>query len=200
MLLSTRGGVLSTEAVRLVRPVRSGGPGFVPLLFPRRRSPPSPRRWLTRATRNGEQHHHGLAWRASSCGYRDRGRSTRYDRTCLMSGCVLPAQSDAPGRAPPRVQKGGCSRWGHGLCKNAQHVRGRRGSVRLVLCAGHRPYQLQEVEGSRSSNQWHLLGLSPSRYASPGASAAPELPQHRDRGPPTHHVRLPGQFAQGSLR
>jgi Fe-S oxidoreductase len=35
VLLSTRGGVLSTIAVRLVRPVRSGGPGFVPFLFPR---------------------------------------------------------------------------------------------------------------------------------------------------------------------
>jgi hypothetical protein len=34
VLLSTRGGVLSTTAVRLVRPVRSGGPGFVPFLFP----------------------------------------------------------------------------------------------------------------------------------------------------------------------
>ena len=34
MLLNTLGGVLSTEAVRLVRPVRSGGPGFVPFLFP----------------------------------------------------------------------------------------------------------------------------------------------------------------------
>ena len=34
MLLSTGGGVLSTIAVRLVRLVRSGGPGFVPFLFP----------------------------------------------------------------------------------------------------------------------------------------------------------------------
>ena len=34
MLLNTRGGVLSTEAVRMVRLVRSGGPGFVPFLFP----------------------------------------------------------------------------------------------------------------------------------------------------------------------
>ena len=34
MLLSTCGGVLSTVAVRLVRLVRSGGPGFVPFLFP----------------------------------------------------------------------------------------------------------------------------------------------------------------------
>src|ERR1035437_4233442 len=34
VLLSTRGGVLSTIAMRLVRPVRSGGPGFVPFLFP----------------------------------------------------------------------------------------------------------------------------------------------------------------------
>jgi len=40
----TEAGVLSTIAVRLVRPVRSGGPGFVPFLFPRRRSPPSPGR------------------------------------------------------------------------------------------------------------------------------------------------------------
>ena len=32
--LSTGGGVLSTKAVRLVDPVRSGGPGFVPFLFP----------------------------------------------------------------------------------------------------------------------------------------------------------------------
>jgi hypothetical protein len=42
--------------VRLVRLVRSGGPGFVPFLFPRRRFPPSPGRWLTKATRNGEQY------------------------------------------------------------------------------------------------------------------------------------------------
>ena len=34
MLLSKGGGVLSTIAVRLVRLVRSGGPGFVPFLFP----------------------------------------------------------------------------------------------------------------------------------------------------------------------
>jgi hypothetical protein len=34
VLLSRGGGVLSTIAVRLVRPVRSGGPGFVPFLFP----------------------------------------------------------------------------------------------------------------------------------------------------------------------
>jgi len=34
VLLSTRGGVLSAIAVRLVRLVRSGGPGFVPFLFP----------------------------------------------------------------------------------------------------------------------------------------------------------------------
>jgi menaquinone-dependent protoporphyrinogen oxidase len=34
VLLSTCGGVLSTKAVRFVRPVRSGGPGFVPFLFP----------------------------------------------------------------------------------------------------------------------------------------------------------------------
>jgi len=34
VLLSTHGGVLSTIAVRLVRLVRSGGPGFVPFLFP----------------------------------------------------------------------------------------------------------------------------------------------------------------------
>jgi hypothetical protein len=32
--LSTGGGILSTKAVRLVRLVRSGGPGFVPFLFP----------------------------------------------------------------------------------------------------------------------------------------------------------------------
>jgi hypothetical protein len=32
--LGTGGGVLSTIAVRLVRLVRSGGPGFVPFLFP----------------------------------------------------------------------------------------------------------------------------------------------------------------------
>jgi hypothetical protein len=32
--LSTGGGVLSTIAVRLVRLVRSGAPGFVPFLFP----------------------------------------------------------------------------------------------------------------------------------------------------------------------
>jgi len=88
VLLSTGGGILSTIAVRLVRLVRSGGAGFVPFLFPRRRSPPSPGRWLTRATRNCEQHPHGLAWRASSCGYRDGGRSTKYDRTCLRSGRV----------------------------------------------------------------------------------------------------------------
>ena len=34
MPLSTGGGILSTKAVRLVRLVRSGGPGFVPFLFP----------------------------------------------------------------------------------------------------------------------------------------------------------------------
>src|SRR5665647_3112097 len=34
VLLSTRGGVLSTIAVRLVRPVRSGGPRFVPFCSP----------------------------------------------------------------------------------------------------------------------------------------------------------------------
>ena len=34
MLFSTGGGVLSTIAVRLVRPVRSGGPGFVPFFVP----------------------------------------------------------------------------------------------------------------------------------------------------------------------
>jgi hypothetical protein len=34
VLLSTGGGVLSTIAVRLIRLVRSGGPGFVPFLFP----------------------------------------------------------------------------------------------------------------------------------------------------------------------
>ena len=34
VLLSTRGGVLSTIAVRLVRPVRFSGPGFVPFQFP----------------------------------------------------------------------------------------------------------------------------------------------------------------------
>jgi hypothetical protein len=32
--LSTGGGILSTITVRLVRLVRSGGPGFVPFLFP----------------------------------------------------------------------------------------------------------------------------------------------------------------------
>ena len=42
---------LSTEAVRFVRLVPSGGPGFVPFLFPRRRSPPSSGRWLTSAQR-----------------------------------------------------------------------------------------------------------------------------------------------------
>ena len=59
------------------------------------------------------------------------------------------AQSDAPTRAPPRVQKGGCSRWGHDRCENAQHVRGRRGSVCLVLCTGHR---------STNSRRWRALG------------------------------------------
>ena len=34
--------------------VRSGGPGFVPFLFPRRRSPPTRGRWLTGALRNCE--------------------------------------------------------------------------------------------------------------------------------------------------
>jgi len=34
VLLSTCGGILSTKAVRFVRPVRSGEPGFVPFLFP----------------------------------------------------------------------------------------------------------------------------------------------------------------------
>jgi hypothetical protein len=34
VLLSTGGGILSTIAVHLVRLVRSGGPGFVPFLFP----------------------------------------------------------------------------------------------------------------------------------------------------------------------
>ena len=34
MSLSTGGGILSTITVRLVRLVRSGGPGFVPFLFP----------------------------------------------------------------------------------------------------------------------------------------------------------------------
>ena len=34
MPLSTGSGILSTIAVRLVRLVRSGGPGFVPFLFP----------------------------------------------------------------------------------------------------------------------------------------------------------------------
>ena len=72
VLLSTRGGVLSTIAVRLVRPVRSSGPGFVPFLFPRRRSPPSPGRWLTRAARNCGRHHHALARHASSCGLSGR--------------------------------------------------------------------------------------------------------------------------------
>jgi len=38
--LSTCGGILSTIAVRLVRPVRSVGPGFVPFLFPDFRSAP----------------------------------------------------------------------------------------------------------------------------------------------------------------
>src|SRR5664280_3841350 len=32
-MLSTRGGVLSTRAMRLVRPARFGGPGFVPFMF-----------------------------------------------------------------------------------------------------------------------------------------------------------------------
>jgi hypothetical protein len=34
VLVGARGGVLSTEAVRLVRLVRPGTPGFVPFLFP----------------------------------------------------------------------------------------------------------------------------------------------------------------------
>jgi len=34
VLLSTRGGVLSTRTMRLVRPEQFGGPGFVPFLFP----------------------------------------------------------------------------------------------------------------------------------------------------------------------
>ena len=38
--LSTRGGVLSTNAVRQVRPVRPGTPGFAPFLLPGRHSPP----------------------------------------------------------------------------------------------------------------------------------------------------------------
>ncbi len=51
--------------------------------------------------------------------------------------------------APARVQKGGWSRWGHDRCENAQHVRGRRGSVCLVLCTGHRP---------TNSRRWRALG------------------------------------------
>ena len=77
--LSTRGSVLSTTAVRLVRPVRLGGPGFVPFLFSRRPSPPSPGRWLTRATWPAAPSWTNLARLFSRLS--GRWRSTKYDRT-----------------------------------------------------------------------------------------------------------------------
>jgi hypothetical protein len=67
---------------RAVTHIHAGRP---PFLFPRRRFPPSPGRWLTSAQRTASS---TLGWLPGTpllAGYRDGGQSTKYDRTCLIS-------------------------------------------------------------------------------------------------------------------